>query len=194
MNFGNQKNEVLFSGRARRRSALSGMVKIRGLWRAVHRDRFGKILSVDEWQNVVTDEGLNYALDAALSGGTPITSWYLALLKTSPSPATTSTYQNYMGTGNQEVTAYDEATREAWVDGGVSGKSVDNVSSVATFTISANSTVIGGAALVSESTKGANGAGPVLYAAGAFAAGDKTLDDDDTLDVTATFTTADDGA
>jgi hypothetical protein len=86
------------------------------------------------------------------------------------------------------VTAYDEAARQTWTDGGVSSQSVSNSASPATFTISTDGTTVGGLFLTSVSTKG--GTTGTLYAAGAFSAGDKSLDDNDTLDVTATFTQA----
>jgi hypothetical protein len=68
----------------------------------------------------------------------------------------------------------------------VSGKSVSNSASAAVFTIDTNATTMGGCFLTSVSTKG--GTTGTLYAIGAFSAGDKVLDDNDTLTVTATFT------
>lgn len=148
----------------------------------------------DAYKNLVVDQGVNHALDIELSGGTQITSWFLALLQGTPTIAASSTYQNLMSTGNEEFTTYSEGTRQAWSDGGVSAKSVDNSGSPATFTISSDGQTIGGAALVSSNTKNDNAAGPFMYAAGAFSAGDKSLDTNDTVDVTATFTGDDDGA
>jgi hypothetical protein len=52
--------------------------------------------------------------------------------------------------------------------------------------VSANGTVIGGAFVVTNNTKG--GSTGTLYGGGAFSAGNKTLDDNDTLDVTITLT------
>jgi len=72
--------------------------------------------------------------------------------------------------------------------GAVSGQSVDNSGAPEVFTISANDTVIGGAFLSTTATKG--GTVDTLYGGGAFTAGDKTLDDGDTLTVTVTCTAA----
>jgi len=149
----------------------------------------GDLLFADVIHNLVVNAGLDYALDAALSGGTAITSWFVGLTDGTPTVAAGDTTASHAGW--VEVTAYSEATRQAWTDGGVSGQSVSNSASKATFTINANSTTIGGGFLVSVSTKGA--ATGTLYAAGAFTNGDKTLNTNDTVDVTATFTVADDG-
>jgi hypothetical protein len=140
----------------------------------------------DEIHNIVVNAGLNYILDAGLSGGTPITTWYLGLTDGTPTVAAGDTSASHAGW--VEVTAYDEANRLTWTDGGVSSQSVSNSGSPAVFTISTNSTDVGGAFLISNSTKG--GSTGTLYAAGAFSAGDKSLDDGDTLTVTATFTGA----
>lgn len=140
----------------------------------------------DAIENIVVNAGLNYALDAALSGGTPITTWYLGLVSATPTIAAGDTMSSHAGW--TEVTAYDEAARQTWTDGGVSSQSVSNSGSPASFTISTNGTDVGGAFLASVSTK--SGTTGTLYAAGAFTAGNKSLDDGDTLAVTATFTGA----
>lgn len=136
------------------------------------------------WENLVTNAGLDYLLSAGLDGGSQITTWYLGLIDDSPTVAAGDTMASHAGW--VEVTAYDEANRQTWTGGTVSGQSVDNVGNEATFTISADSTDIGGAFLVSNNTKG--GTTGTLYAAGAFSGGDLVLNEDATLDVTATFT------
>ena len=145
-----------------------------------------KVIGRDKIENIVVNQGLDHALDVALSGATQITSWFLGLTDGTPTVAAADTPASHAGW--VEVTAYSETIREAWTDGGVSGQSVSNSGSVATFTINANGTTIGGAFLISLNTKG--GTTGTLYAAGAFTAGDKTLDNLDTVDVTATFTAA----
>lgn len=145
----------------------------------------------DGFENLVVNQALDHILDIVLSGGTQLTSWFLALINgSSPTIIAADTYASH---GFTENTNYDEATRPQWVDAGAASQSISNTASPATFTISANSQTIGGAFLVSFSTKGNTAqAGARLYAAGAFASA-KALDDNETLDVTATFTAADDG-
>jgi hypothetical protein len=62
---------------------------------------------------------------------------------------------------------------------------VNNSASKARFTVNANGTVIGGAFVATNSTKG--GTSGTLYGGGAFSAGNKTIDNGDTLDVTITL-------
>jgi hypothetical protein len=143
-----------------------------------------EVFAHDDWHNLVTNEGLNYALDAALSGGSPDTTWFVLLTDDTPTVAAGDTLASHAGW--VEVTDYDESNRVAWVDGGVSSQSVSNSGSPAVFTIDTNSTTIGGAGLAGVNT-GTSGA---LYAVGAFTAGSKVLDDNDTLSVTITATLA----
>ena len=175
-----------FGVRARKAPGVSAGVGVKGRWSIVCRDKHGNIKWTDVIENLVTNAGLNYLLDVALSGATQVTSWYVGLTDGTPTAAAGDTMASHAGW--TEVTAYDEATRVAWTDGGVSNQSVSNSGSAAEFTISTNSTTVGGAFLVSNSTKG--GTTGTLYAVGAFSAGDKQLDDSDVLTVTATFTAA----
>lgn len=175
-----------FGVRAKKGRGLDGAVGVMGRWQITCRDKHGNIKWTDHIDNLVTNAGLNYLLDAGLSGGTQVTTWYVGLTDGTPTAAAGDTMASHDGW--TEVEAYDEATRVAWMDGGVSNQSVSNSGSPAEFTISTNSTTVGGAFLVSNSTKG--GTTGTLYAVGAFSAGDKSLDDDDVLTVTATFTAA----
>lgn len=159
---------------------------MKGRWEFVCRDRHGNVKWTDTIDNLVVNVGLDHLLDVALSGATQITSWYIGLLSATPTVAAGDTMASHAGW--TEVTAYDEATRVAFTDGGVSGQSCSNSGSPAEFTISTNGTQVGGAFLTSNNTKG--GATGTLYAAGAFSAGNKDLDDDDTLTVTLTATAA----
>lgn len=165
---------------------LQGHVAIKGHWRLRAFDPQGALIREDEWDNLVTDEGLNELLSAALAGGTPTTTWYVGLTGGTPTAAAGDTAASHAGW--TEVTAYTEAARQTWTPGAVSSKSVSNSASKATFTINADSTTIGGAFLASISTK--SGTTGKLYAIGAFGGGDLTLSNGSTLEVTATFTTA----
>jgi len=156
-----------------------------GHWQVTIRDPDGNILREDTFDNLVVNEGLDHLLDVTLSAATQTTSWFLGLTDSAPTTDATDTMGSHSGW--TEVTAYDEAARPGWSDGGVSGQSVDNSGSPATFTINADSTTIGGAFLSSDDTVG--GTAGLLYAVGAFSGGDITLNSGSTVDVTATFTT-----
>lgn len=175
-----------FGVRAKKGCGLDGAVGVMGRWQITCRDKHGNLKWTDVIENLVTNAGLNYLLDAGLSGGTQVTTWYVGLTDGTPTANAADTMASHAGW--TEVEAYDEATRVAWTDGGASNQSVSNSGSAAEFTISTNSTTVGGAFLVSNSTKG--GTTGTLYAVGAFSAGDKSLDDGDVLTVTATFTAA----
>lgn len=165
---------------------VSGRIGAEGHWSVECFDKYGNLKWVDTFKNLVTNEGLDHLLDVALSGATQVSTWYVGLTDGTPTTAAGDTLASHAGWS--EVTAYDEAARQTWSDGGVSSQNVDNSASKASFTISTNSTTVGGAFLASDSTKG--GTTGTLYAVGAFSAGDKSLDASDTLQVTATFTTA----
>lgn len=143
----------------------------------------------EEYENIVVNEGLDHVLDVVLSAGTQDTSWFVGLLAASPTPLAAWTATEI---ASNDFVAYDEATLQAFTDGGVSSQSVDNSGSPATFTISTNSSSIGGAYLIGTNAK-ATPAG-TLYSAGAFSGGNKAADDGDSLEITCTFTSADDGS
>lgn len=144
----------------------------------------GVLKWTDEFDNLVVTAGLNDSLDKHLKGSTYTAAWYVGITAGTPSFAAGDTMASHGGW--TEVTAYDEANRQTLTLGTVSGGSVDNSAAKATFTISSNSTTIGGAFVVTDNTKG--GSTGTLYGGGAFTAGNKTLDDNDTLQVTVTFT------
>lgn len=183
MDLAKLQHDIRMRGRGRLRSAVASHVNPRGRWRVRCRDRIGRVKWEDEITNLVTNAGEDYMLTAGLDGGTQITSWFVGLTDGTPTVAEGDTAASHAGW--TEVTAYDEAARQGWTGGTVSGQSVDNSASPATFTINA-STTVGGAFLISDNTKG--GTTGTLYAAGAFSGGDRSLADDDSLEVTATFT------
>jgi hypothetical protein len=119
-------------------------------------------------ENVVTDQGLAALLDVMFLHGTQITDdkWFVALIESGSVPTTSSTYAVPIYT---ESTAYDEATRPSFV-GVRSSLTLTNSASLATFTISATKTIIGGA-LVGGNAEGSNtkgntaSTGAVLYCA-----------------------------
>jgi hypothetical protein len=175
---------VRIDAAARLRALAANDSQFRGHWDIVCRDQYGNEKWRDAIENLVTNEGLNHLLDVTLSGATQDTTWFVGLISATPTVAAGNTLASHAGW--TEVTAYDEANRVAWVDGGVASQTVSNSGSPAVFTISTNGTDVGGAFLAGVNT----GTSGTLYAAGAFTAGNKSLDDGDTLDVTFTATAA----
>lgn len=140
-----------------------------------------EMIGEEAWENLVVNVGLNYLLDAGLSGGTPITTWYVGL-KDTGTPVAGDTMASHASWAT--LTVYSNTNDPQWQDGGVSGQSVDNSSTPASFNINGTDDIYG-AFLKSTNTKG--GTAGSLYAAGDFAAA-RSVTSGDTLEVTATFT------
>ena len=148
-------------------------------------DKDGNLKWREEQDNIVVNTGLDDILDTYFKGSGYTAAWYVGLINTTPTPLAGDTLASKAWA---EVTAYSEGTRPALTLGAVASQSVDNSASKASYSINANSTVIGGAFLAKSSTKGETAS--LLYSAVAFTAADKSLDNGDTLNVTVTLTAA----
>lgn len=149
-------------------------------------DKHGNLKWIDVAYNIIPNVGLDDILNKYYKGSGYTAAFYVGLTDGTPTTAAGDTMSSHAGWA--EVTAYDESVRQTLTLGTVSSQSVDNSASKAVFTISTNSTTIGGAFLTTDSTKG--GTSGTLASVAAFSAGDKTLDDDDVLNVTVTITQA----
>ncbi len=166
---------------------LGGTVGVRGDWifEAYRPDGAGgrKWLWREETKNLVVNQGLDGLLGSTLAAWTQVTSWFLAVTSGHPTVAAADTGSSHAGW--DEFTGYTAATRPGWTPAAVSGQSIDNSASKASFSINAAAS-IGGGFLISVNSKGVDGGS--LYAVGSFAL--KTLSSGDTLEVQATFTSA----
>ncbi len=185
MDMGN-KVDLTASAGAKARAPIQAGRALSTHYHVVARDPQGNVLWEDEFDNLVVTAGLNDSLDKHLKGSSYSAAWYVGLTDGTPTPAAGDTMASHAGW--TEVTAYDEGVRQTLTLGAVAAGSVDNSGSPAVFTIDTNATTIGGAFIVSDDTPGATDG--VLYGVGAFTAGDKSLDDNDTLTVTVTLTAA----
>lgn len=145
----------------------------------------GKVKWTTEFDNIVTNVGLDDNLDKYLKGSAYTASFFVGLTDGTPTVAAADTMASHAGW--VEVVAYSEATRPALTLGTVASQSVDNSASKASFSINGTTTV-GGAFIVTNSTK--SGTTGVLYGVGAFTGGDKSASNGDTLNVTVTCTAA----
>jgi hypothetical protein len=147
----------------------------------------------DTIDNLVVNEGLNHILDILFVSATAqVDPWYVGLTDASPTVAATDDAAN-INTSSQgwaEDQNYSEGVRQTYVDVRTA-QSVDNSASKAAFSIN-GSTTVGGAFMISNSTKG--GTTGELLCVGAFTGGNRAVVNGDTLNVTYTFTAADDGA
>ena len=166
------------------------MIKALGLQR-IERDAYD-LLAVDVGPNIVVDEGINDILDAALSGGTPITTRYNGLFSTDVTPDGTWTGANWASGGTPkttEFTNYDESTRQQWQEGGVSAKSITNSANKSVFTISTGGGTLYGAVLISASAKDQSGdSTATLTAAKRFTDAPRSVAATDVVNLTYTIT------
>jgi len=147
----------------------------------------GRLKWQDVAENLVVNEGLEKILDDVFTGGADarITTWYLGLTAATPSPAAEDTLGTHGGW--TEFTNYT-GDRKEWVEVRAD-RELSNTANRASFDITANSSVIGGAFLCSVETTNTG----ILMSCAAFTGGNKNADDGDTLEVTYEFSAADDG-
>ena len=143
----------------------------------------------DTFHNLVVNEGLQDMNSKYFQGAGYTAGWYLGLVE-GPGSGTTyaagKTLASHAGwtelvpgtayTGNRKAVTFGTATT---ADPSV----ITNSASPSSFAMLVNGTVVAGALLCSV----ASGTSGVLFSAGDFTGGDKTVDNGDTLNVTYTF-------
>ena len=151
-------------------------------------DKDGNLKLEDKAHNLVVNVGLKDMNDKYFSGSSYTATWFLGLYGAAATndPAAGDTAASHAGW--TEVTDYSQATRPACTFGAATTADpsvIDNSASVAVFSINGTTTV-GGAFLISESTKG--GTTGVLFSAADFQSpGDRAVTNGDTLNVTYQF-------
>ena len=147
-------------------------------------DKDGNLKWELESKNLVVNVGLQYMAGAALTGTSPITTWYIGLYGAGASnaPAAGNTMASH-GTWTEE-TGYSNANRPTATFVAATNANpsvVTNSASPAAFNINATAT-IGGAFLTSDNTKG--GTTGTLFSASDFTSpGDRSVVSGDTLNV-----------
>ncbi len=136
--------------------------------------------------NMVVAAGLNSLLDVLFAGSAnKVDPWYVGLVGTSATIASADTMSSHAGWA--EITGYTQTTRVTYVDARTV-HTVSNSASAATFGVN-TAISVSGALLASTNNKG--GSTGVLLCAVAFTGGDRAAADNDTINVTYTFTAAD---
>lgn len=109
--------------------------------------------------NLLPDEGLIYLLTAGLRNASRYSNWFLSLFAANYTPLANLTAASYPATASEitsQTEGYTETTRRGWTTADPTTPAMDNLASKAAFTIAtAGSLVVNGAALHSESAKGA---------------------------------------
>lgn len=144
--------------------------------------RGGAVVDSETVHNLMPEEGRNHAVSVITKGATQVPTWYIGLFEGNYVPVDSDKASTFP-TSATESTAYLPATRVEFVEGAVAAGVVENTASRAEFTATAAKTIYG-AFLVSAQAKGA--VTGVLMSAARFTA-PKTLQIDDVLRVTASF-------
>ena len=154
-------------------------VRLKNLYHVECRGKDGKLKWIEEFGNRVVDVGLTDLIDTYTQGSTYSADHYVGLTSTTPAHAADDTMASKAWS---EVVAYGVGARPAYVPVSGAAGVVDNSGTPAAFDINADTTVIGGAFICTNGTKGETAS--TLYSVGAFTGGDKSLDDGDQLNVT----------
>jgi hypothetical protein len=163
-------------------------VKAGGVFTVQCFDSEGNLKWTEENHNLVVNVGLKDMNDKYFSGSSYTAAWYIGLYGAAASndPAAGDTMASHAGW--TEVTAYSETERPQANFGAATTADpsvISNSSSVAVFSIN-GTTVVGGAFLTSDDTKG--GTTGTLFSASDFAApGDRAVVSGDVINVTYTF-------
>ena len=148
--------------------------------------RQGVVIDEFDIDNIVVDQGLDYALNAAFGLTSALPSWYIGLFEGNYTPAASVTAATITGLST-ECTAYASGTRPVWTTVTSNAQSLTNGASRASFVFNATKSIYG-AFLVSSSTK--SGTTGTLFSAARFTTA-KAVDSGDELLVTYVLTAAD---
>ena len=133
----------------------------------------GVVKHTEEFDNGVTTVGRNLMLDVMFHGGSASATWYIGFIDNSGYTAVAAA-DTLASTARNEVTTYDESTRQAWTEGAASAGSITS-SSVSTFTIAGSGT-LRGIFVADNSTK--SGTTGTLWSTALFASATAVADDD----------------
>lgn len=128
------------------------------------------ILWEETVENLTVNQGLNDILTKYFTGSSYTAAWYVGLINNASFSALAAgdTSQQINGSnGWIEDTAYSASVRQTLTLGSVSGGSVSNSASPASFTMNASGT-LNGAFIATTSTQGAGAGGTILYGEASF--------------------------
>lgn len=180
-----------------RKPCVNADIAFKGRYKVEH-FRSGEVVGVYEFDNGVTNEGKNAALETLFHSGTQFTAWRLGLIDNAgyTALAAADIYDNINQSGNgwDEFTSYTDAangnsssTRPTWTPGTASSQSITNSSPVV-FDITGSGTIKGlfACAGTNAQTKGDHTAGSAhkLWGTALFNDGDKAVVSGDQLKVT----------
>ena len=169
-------------------------LSLKGYYKLVHKDKFGKVISEETVENLITNEGKNYVLDAAFNTTalTTVSDIFYFIIQTSGTAAASDTYATPVRT---ESTNYTEGLRQVWGAGAAASQSVTNASA-ATITADTGGITVTGIGVVTSPSEQTGGAAGDVDTKGDATCSDgvlvstadvsKTLAESETLDITYT--------
>jgi hypothetical protein len=152
------------------------------------RDKDGRLKWAEDFENLVTTEGLNTLLDATFKTGIAEPAWFIGLVDGTEEPAYAAGDVMVSHVGWTENAAYEEEFRQDFTPGEIAGGAVDNSDQRAIFTITEDGTIAGCFITDDAAKEGTEG---ILYGVGAFSGGARAVETGDTLRVTSTLTVQD---
>lgn len=155
-----------------------------GYFKAECFDKDGNLKWVESGRNLVVNDGLDHALDVIFHGAAQIDPWYVGTKTASGGILATDSLSAHPGW--TEFVGYT-GNRKEYVEGAVSGQSISNSASPASFDINATGTVAG-AFLCSVASSNVG----LLFSVVDFAT-TRSVDSGDVVNVTYSLTTSDDG-
>ena len=182
-NHHNAQAEAAFVGTVIAHPKAQVGVGLRNTYKFECFDKDGNLKWTEEVPNIVVNVGLDDLLDKYLKGSSYTAAFFVGL-KNTGSPVAGDTMASH-GSWTENVT-YSEGTREALTLGTVSGQSVDNSASKASFSINGTTTIFGAFVTDNDTKSGATG---LLYGVADFGAS-RAVENGDTLNVTVTLTAA----
>lgn len=109
--------------------------------------RNGELLETQEFENAVTNIGLDTILDIMFSAGSQVTTWYLSLIDNAGSPTLAAADTMASHAGWSEFNNYDfsasSTNRGTWSESGVSSQAITNSTPVQFDITGAGGTVYG---------------------------------------------------
>lgn len=176
INTNDQSGAALICG-----NKIDESLKAEGVYTLTCLDANGNVKWQEVINNTVVTVGKANLLNVYFASGTQTTTWYLGLIDGAVAPTYSVTDQMSSHTGWTENTTYSNATRPTAT---FTTTATSSISTAATaFNINGTAT-IAGAFMVNQNTKG--GTTGTLYSAGNFSAGNRSVLNGDTLNVTYT--------